>query len=311
MVLSQNIQTSRSFLLILTGVADIKGGLILSAHTIGKPYVSILAKYVPPYGLDIENIGEEQSYISNFFNKYVEFFLPYLMKKVKEKGMHFEDCNILDIGCGGGKLAGAVLLSRIANYGIGKYTGIDIRTELIEWLTKIYDEHDFIEFKKVFTDKSIDYCSAVSTGGATVCESDGIETKFSVLHNHYDIQWSNSVFTHLTPAACRNMLRTIYKSSKRDCLQMNTWLIIDDESRYSMLAGLSDRQLPIDAGHFLTYSKNNPLVCTAYKEDFIYSEYERAGLEILSIEKGSWRGSMWRNDAHIYQDIIISAKMEE
>ena len=60
-----------------------------------------------------------------------------------------------------------------------------------------------------------------------------------------------------------------------------------------------------DFGDFLTYSRENPLVCTAFKiENFEF--YEKADLEILDIEHGSWRGKYFKNSASHYQDIIIS-----
>jgi hypothetical protein len=87
---------------------------------------------------------------------------------------------------------------------------------------------------------------------------------------------------------------------------VNTWLIIDNESAYSLAAGSADRELPFDFGDFLTYSESNPLVCTCYKIEAIERMYRESGLEIVSIDKGSWRGPAYKNGANHYQDIIIS-----
>jgi len=117
------------------------------------------------------------------------------------------------------------------------------------------------------------------------------------------------VFTHLTPQACREALKTIRRSCAKDSMQVNTWLIVDDESRFSLSAGMSDRQLPYDFGEYLTYSKANPLVCTCYKLEVIQKMYSEAGFEIVSIERGSWRGESYKNSANHYQDIIVSRPM--
>jgi len=76
-----------------------------------------------------------------------------------------------------------------------------------------------------------------------------------------------------------------------------------------MRMGYSDRELKYDFGDFLTYDKNNPLVCTAYKLHFILDLYKNAGMEIIDIQKGAWRGEGISNDFQHYQDVIISRKL--
>ena len=76
-----------------------------------------------------------------------------------------------------------------------------------------------------------------------------------------------------------------------------------------MMAGYADRKLPITSQHFLTYSENNPLVCTAYKLDYILSAYEQAGLRVIRIDRGSWRGCGIVNKFSHYQDVIIASRV--
>ena len=52
-------------------------------------------------------------------------------------------------------------------------------------------------------------------------------------------------------------------------LQFNSWLILDDESKFALKCGLTNRLLPYDMGEYLTRSKENPLTATCYKESFI------------------------------------------
>ena len=269
-------------------------------------YSKYLNEHIPPFDINLENGGDESGYIDLFYRDYVEFFTPYMIRRLKQFGKNFGDCNILDIGCGGGPLAGAVLLYKDTNGGSGIYTGLDIRGDLIDWLQESYKKYDFVEFKKVIADTTVDYIEANKNALQTVANSDGKEADIDVQSNFYDFQWSSSVFTHLTPESCVNMLRNIVRASKKDGIHMNTWLVVDDESRYALQAGIADRNLPFDMGEFLTYSKPNPLLCTAYKEEHMFSYYEKAGLEIIAIEKGSWRGPIYQNDALHYQDIVIS-----
>ena len=58
---------------------------------------------------------------------------------------------------------------------------------------------------------------------------------------------------------------------------------------------------------FLTYSKENPLLNTAYKIEYIQKAYKKAGLKIEEIIHGSWRGNK-SNHLNSDQDIIIARK---
>lgn len=269
-------------------------------------YKKILEKHIAPYELNLENGGDNSTYPEWFFTNYAEFYVPYMIRKVKEFGKNFGDCNILDIGCGGAPFAGAILLYSQVNSYSGTYTGLDIRGELIDWLSEHYKEYGFMKFKKVIADMDVDYLGAHQSGQRTTVSSRGEEGRLDVQKNFYDLQWSSSVFTHLTPESCKSMLESIVASSKKDAIHFNTWLIIDDESRYALHAGIADRRLGFDYGEFLTYSEKNPLLCTAYKEEYIFAYYEELGLEIVDIQKGSWRGPIYSNEALHYQDIIIS-----
>ena len=97
----------------------------------------------------------------------------------------------------------------------------------------------------------------------------------------------------------------------QSAVSINTWLIVGEHSRLAMKTGIADRKLEFDCGDFLTYSKSNPLVCTAYKLPFVERCYSDAGLKILSIEKGSWRGDGMKNRFNHYQDVIISTRSIE
>jgi len=66
-----------------------------------------------------------------------------------------------------------------------------------------------------------------------------------------------------------------------------------------------DKKLNHNFGEYLSYSDSNPLVCTAFKIDFIKEIYKKNGMEIVKILRGSWRG-ITDNEFNHYQDIIIS-----
>ena len=62
---------------------------------------------------------------------------------------------------------------------------------------------------------------------------------------------------------------------EKDGISINTWHIIDPESLFSLQLGITDRKLKYDMNEFLTYSKENPLLNTAYKIKYIQKAYKK------------------------------------
>ncbi len=242
------------------------------------------------------------------FEPYAQKVLPFLLETYLSKNGSFpETFRFLDIGCGFGPLPYALRFLEQAISKKVKYVGIDIRPESINWLRNAYQDYPDFEFLLQKASKSVDYVASERGETHTVIESDGSEGSYELSEN-YDIQWSASVLTSMTKEATFLALKKIASNSGSNALQINTWFIIDDMSRYAMASGIADRKLPIDLGDFLTYSASNPLACLAYKEELIYNLYTSAGLEIVKILPGSWRGY---TDNHVhYQDIIVSQKKE-
>lgn len=270
-----------------------------------------LKKLTPPVKRNWNWGKSRRGYIKQFSSYFIEYIFPYLLKNAREQGVSTQNLSILDMGCGWGAMAIPFLLfnqnSKNSIEGENRYLGIDIREDAIEWLRNAYSDYECVNFQLHTAVAKADYIGAEHAKTTTFSESDGLETKFSIPKDFLsNIQWSSSVFTHLTPQACLQALKSIRSCSLSSGIQVNTWLIVDDESRYSLSAKIADRVLPIDCGDFLTYSQNNPLVCTAYKLESIERMYLDAGLEILKIDRGSWRGPAYQNGPKHYQDIILS-----
>lgn len=243
------------------------------------------------------------------FDPFVKDVLPFLLKTYEKNNQDhcYESLNFLDIGCGLGPLAYALRhWFSVTNKEVS-YTGLDIRSDAIEWLKKTYENDVNFEFLLHDSTSEADYIEALKKNTSTHASSNGNEGAYQ-LTKMYDIQWSGSVFTHMTPKTCFSALKSIADHSRRNAIQCNTWVIVDEMSRYAMSAKIADRDIPFDFGDYLSYSKTNPLICTAYKIDTINALYDACGLEILEILYGSWRG--YTNN-HIHsQDIIVSRKKQ-
>ena len=256
------------------------------------------------------NLKNNKNYNEEFTFFFINYYFPYLMKKMNKYNIPTNEIGLLDVGCGWGTMAIPFLInshSQITKEKKNSYLGIDIRQDAIDWLNESYKKFPHVKFQHHFADKEVDYIQSQFEGYSSLVESSGQEGSFKINPDFsYSIQWSSSLFTHLTYNASVEALKSIRKCARNKAIQVNTWLIIDDESQYSMASGIADRRLDIDCGSFLTYSKENPLVCTAYKIDALYEIYRKAGLEIVEIDRGSWRGPAYTNGAKHIQDMVIS-----
>jgi SAM-dependent methyltransferase len=207
---------------------------------------------------------------------------------------------VLDYGCGLGRHAYA--LSKFLSPE-GAYFGHDINEEGIAFLRGAYARLANFSF----------HCSPLATQEDYVALAQGRERASqksaesvdirSLIDKPIDVQWSSSVFTHMWPEAIGNILRSLRDVMRPGGYCVNTWLMIDDFAAYVLRCGLADRALPYQVREAFTYSKENPLVCSAYREETVRRIYREANHEILEVLPGSWAG---RDNGVSYQDIIIS-----
>ena len=283
-------------------------------------FTDLAPELCPPVEINYNWAGstERELYEYEFSSRYTEYIFPFMLQTLRNHRIDPADARLLDIGCGFAPLAYAFVifessLPKTEAQG-ASYLGIDIREDAVQWLQDAYKAYPSIQFLHHQADNKSDYIGEGNTvatdcvsKGRTSASSSGDEAAYSFPDGFsYNLQWSGSVFTHLTPEACLTALQTIARCGSQKCVQINTWFIIDDESKYAMAAGVSDRQLPIDCGKFLTYSAENPLLTTCYKLEAIEQIYDEAGLEIVEIDRGSWRGKSYNNRANHYQDVIVS-----
>jgi hypothetical protein len=271
-----------------------------------------IERLTPPDNIDWNwSRSQRRRHAKGFSERFVKFIFPYVLRNAVDHGIAPAEMVLLDLGCGWAPMAiPFVINGTVHGWNRGdqvRYLGIDIREDAVEWLTRTYADYPYVRFHHHRVRNGADYVNAVQLHTETDAASDGAESDYAIdpgfVHN---VQWSSSVFTHLTPQASSRALKFIRGCAAKTSLQVNTWLIIDDESKYALAAEIADRKLPYDFGDYLTYTKQNPLVCTAYKLEAIKRMYDEAGLEIVRIDRGAWRGPAYRNDADHYQDIVVS-----
>lgn len=286
-----------------------------------RDQVRNIKELIPPRSLNYNYHGSRLGYQRRVFADTITLFYPQLLALRAEHNAE-DAIRFLDIGCGFGPMAAAFTSMTPQEIGAphvdqriidqpkrARYLGIDIREDSIQWLSRAYKFKGDFQFVHHQVDPRLDYVLGEESKLGSVGSSNGdaqggrYPIPVNFLHN---LQWSSSLFTHLTPDVACGALQSISDSAEPGGLQVNTWLILDEMSEYCMNVGLADRTLPYEFDAFRSYSKTNPLVCTAYKLDFLRSAYGKVGLEILDILPGSWRSSGIKNRFGHYQDVVVS-----
>ena len=235
--------------------------------------------------------------------------LPALLKIANHKKSQ-DEFSLLDFGCGLGRL-GFAFSDFFGKDLQRQYIGYEIHPEAYAFLKNAYKDYPNMTFLTNQIDLNDSYVELQQVGRikGSPERKKTIAAKDIVLSDRVgkkvDLQFSHSVFTHMYSQPITEILKDITKLIKPDGYCVNTWLLVDQFAESSLRCGLTDRQLPYQRDGFYTYSKDNPLLCTAYKFDIMEDIYKKAGHKILDIQWGTWSG---RTPAQTftYQDVVIS-----
>lgn len=198
--------------------------------------------------------------------------------------------NILDVGCGCGRMA--VPLSRFL---IGEYHGIDIERHLVDWCqTNIHCQNFQFHHSDI-------YNSRYNPMGVLKASN----YKFPFPNAKFDIILLASVFTHMLPADLENYLSEISRTLRPGGKCLITYFLLNADSIRLMCNPNSALNFTLERGPFRINNEKVPEDAVAYNESFIRNLYGKYGLKILAIKYGGWCS---RNEFTSFQDIIISRK---
>jgi SAM-dependent methyltransferase len=197
--------------------------------------------------------------------------------------------DVLDVGCGSGRMAHA-----LADWLTGTYSGFDVVPEAIEWCRReITPRHPR------FTFELADIRSArYNPRGAY--EAAGY--RFPYDDASFDFAIATSVFTHLERPAVDNYLAEIARVLRPGGRCFATYFLIDDGALRAMggtgqFAYERDGQLVVDP--------HVPERAVAFREQAVRELHERHGLELEALHPGSWCG---REDHTSFQDIALARR---
>jgi SAM-dependent methyltransferase len=222
------------------------------------------------------------------------------LSKLREVGGLQPHENMLDIGCGSGRVALA-LMHYLSDE--GSYTGADIRRDEIIWLQSHYSSKRS-NFKFEFLDVGNAFYSRDPN------QEQASTFQFPFESDAYDFICSTSVFTHMLPEGIENYLQEIARLLKAGGRCLISYFLMNDSTRHDIRAGTSSREFASQvAPACFSDNLNFPEDAVALEETYVLSLYAKNDLHIRqAIFRGRWSTSRKLNAIRDYQDIIVALK---
>jgi ubiquinone/menaquinone biosynthesis C-methylase UbiE len=238
---------------------------------------------IPPRGINFTGPGDFEAIGKEFF----AYFLKW--------GNISPDSHILEVGCGMGRMA---LPFKGYLSAEGRYTGIDIVPEGVQWCRdRIAPDDERYNF--ILADIQNDLYNP--NGGTTAADY-----TFPLPDNSQHLVFLTSVFTHLLPDAVERYIREISRVLMPGGRMICTFFLLNDESRQCMATGSSLFRFQPMGAHYATIHTGLPESNMAYEEHWMMTLLERHDLQLVEpIQYGSWCG---RKSFLSFQDVMIGEK---
>jgi SAM-dependent methyltransferase len=205
------------------------------------------------------------------------------------------DHRVVEVGSGIGRIA--LPLTNWLGPG-GSYLGVEIVREGVDWCRENISAHH-PNFRFVHLD--IYNAHHNSTGKLDVVAAwDPVDI------GRFDIAIFSSVFTHLLRAEAAFYLELVRELLDDGGVMYSTWFLVDGHARKAIAEGkaLVAFACEVDGLHHL--AKGEPTGAVGYDEYLARLLFERAGLKIIDLVRGSWCGHSPPDGQ--YQDLIIAAR---
>ncbi|GAA4456754.1 class I SAM-dependent methyltransferase [Nibrella saemangeumensis] len=204
--------------------------------------------------------------------------------------------NVLDIGCGIGRMA--VPLTNYLNES-GSYEGIDIVKMGIDWCRK----HITPRFPNFRFQQADVYNSHYNPTG----RYQAYEYQLPYPDNQFDFIFLTSVFTHMPPREIDQYLAEINRVMKSGGRCFATFFILNDESRRLMTSPESVYNFKHAVDGRYVHSTDDPDICSAVDETVLRAMLSSNNLTSLDpILYGTWCS---RKDGISFQDIVLIEKL--
>lgn len=253
---------------------------------LGESLLGLRDPLTPPRKL--MNVGSN-SILRNDFNAIGQTLFRYLV----DVGSLRKDDNVLDIGCGVGRMA-----IQLTRYLTGTYDGFDIVKESIDHCQNVITaKHPRFRFHHA------ELFNTHYTPGYAVQPHD---FRFPYADGSFSFVFLTSVFTHMRHREVENYLDEIERVLVPGGRCFATYFLLNPQTDALIERGASVLTFRHPMAHGRTDRSDDADAACAYDENFLREIYRDAGLEIAEpIHYGSWPG---RATEVGYQDIIVSVK---
>jgi SAM-dependent methyltransferase len=231
----------------------------------------------------------------NYFKDFIKAGM--LQKKILIKYAKLnQNSLVLDVGCGGGKLAYALRKFLKKKH----YFGFDVEKKTIDYLQKKFD----FEFKFL----NIQYLKNKNKINASQINLDYKE-------NFFDVITSFSIFTHQSPIVLNNYLRQFYKFLKPGGLTLNTFYLIDPDNCHAEYAKSYGYNPDISNNNEKYYLEKNTQYLDKekiihhdifYNINFISNCFKDNGFELVYYDLGIFSG---KKSEYGTQDFLVHKKI--
>ncbi|MDQ3571563.1 MAG: class I SAM-dependent methyltransferase [Actinomycetota bacterium] len=201
------------------------------------------------------------------------------------------DHDVLDVGCGAGRMA-----IPLTGYLNGRYEGFDVMPAGVRWcrrnLTPAYPNFNF----QVADIRNRHY----NPGGRFEAE----DYRFPVADDSFDFVIQTSVLTHLLPAAAQNYLRETARVLRPGGTCFATYLLLDEARRELAARDALPFTFTVQAPDYWAISARSPEAIVAYPEADVLNSFEELGLE-PTVHRGNWAGE---SVGLTWQDAVVARK---
>lgn len=198
---------------------------------------------------------------------------------------------VLDVGSGYGRLA--IGLRNSTDFD-GSYIGFDILRKHVRWcrrtLTPLAGSYRF---------RHVDLRNARYNPAGTV---DPLSFRFPAGIGTIDAIALFSIFTHLYRADIEHYLREFRRVLKPGGVAITTWFLYDEQRLPAIFSASSQFAMTHELDeHTRYFNPDDPLHAIAYDEAFVRRLAAEAGLEVASIDRGTWAGEAGLS----FQDLVV------
>lgn len=200
------------------------------------------------------------------------------------------DCDVLDVGCGGGRMAAG--LSYYMRY--GSYVGFDIHEPSIEWCR----EHITPRNPRFTFDHADLHNSAYNPRGS----GDARTYRLPYEDRQFEFVIATSLFTHMFRSETANYLREFHRVLRPEGVAFVTAYLLNSDSTLAMVREpRSVRFLGHEHADALIQDPERPAGAVAMPQDWLEADIRAAGLRLERIAYGNWTAQPGASQ----QDILI------